>query len=518
MKIGRCNNWLKFGVLFFAFLPAAQAGDAPFSVQTVKAEHSIRALKAVNFFAAKTPAIMARGDGADGAHLFSFYKVAGGSVTPEPALQVEMPESGLFFDFAPLMRAEQDSLLVFDNVGVMVYDVASKAFKRLVTSPSIYRHSGTPVFEAVDFARDFSGDGLADILIPDFEGYHLFVNDGTGLFKSEIWLDMPVELRMNRAEDQYVTFPPYSATPRYTQFPALSADANFDGLTDIVFLKDNSFVAFHQKVGGGFDSAGVVYPIDIKIIGNSFAEQLKSVERYADQRSLTETIITAVTDINADGVLDIVTETDSAEGLFNRTTGFSFHYGFETKGMLAFRPEADSTIKLEGFAAGTRYEDFTGDGRPDFATGAVDIGLGKIISILLSGSAGVHVHFFAQHPDGTFSEKADYRKKISVAVDLSSGQSTIPVVELADITGDGFRDLLLSKKQTELQLYSNMPDDDDLFDRSDKKMDITLPKNNKFVTAADINADGKADILIHYDRLGADGADMKNTFLVLLAH
>jgi len=475
--------------------------EAPFTLQTITAPHSVEDLEAINIVSAGEMAIVARGRDAEKSKFFSFFAVGEQS----PVRSVEMPESALYFDFAPVISKDQESLLFLNSSGVQIYDLAADRITPLVEAASIYRQDGSPLFSQEDFARDMNGDGLADILIPSFEGYRLFLNDGEGRFEDAVLLDMQVEMRIS------------GATPRYSQFPAYSFDVNFDGLKDVVFQKDKAFIAFLQRADSGFDQAPKAYEFDIEIVGNSFAAQVESDERYSDQTNLTETFIEAIEDINGDGIMDIVTQTDRAQGLFNRSTRYGFHYGYESNGAIAYNKTADASILLDGVTANTRHIDFAEDGRIDFAGGAVNIGIGKIIGILLSGSVGIPVMFYEQDENGQYSEDPTFRKKISVDFDMSSGQSSVPVVEMTDIDGDGHKDLILSKDDDRIRVYLAEPDGKKMFARKPLELDVQLPKNGEQVKAADLNGDGKGDLMLHYDRLGADGEARKNSFLVLLA-
>jgi len=500
---------LGFVLVLAAAMPVI--GNDLFIKSDVTAQHSISELSVVNFFAPEQPVVVARGRSDANVRMFSFYETGeDGAVNGEPRKMVSMPRDSLFFDFAPISHPEQQNLLFFDDVGVQVYNLQTGAVNQVIYTPSIYRQSVTPLFQQMDFARDLTGNGLADILIPDFQGYRLFLNDGKGGFPSEIRLNMQVEMRVGSTNPRF----PGGTVPRYNEFPLYSADVNFDGLKDIVFLQDRSFVAFHQKDGGGFGREPQVYPIDIEVIGNSFAEQIRSNDRYADQSDLSETIIKTVEDINGDTVPDIVTETDNAQGLFNRSTVYRFHYGLKEHGGLAFRRDPDAVIKQDGITADTRHIDFTSDGRVDFAGGATNIGLMKIVGILLSGSASVQVSFYEQNDDGSFETKAKYRKKVSVDFDMSSGQSSVPVVEMTDLNGDGHKDLVLSKGQEKLRFYMATPNAKKMFAKKPTELALSLPKNGKFVSIQDVNGDARGDVLVHYDRLGMDGTASKKRFLV----
>ena len=494
-------------VLLAVSVGANAQDNGPFTVTELTAEHGISALKSVNFFAAGTPALVASGQDDSERKLFSFFEMNGNnSPAQAPRLKIEMPEDAIFYDFAPISDADQQSLLFLNASGVQVFDLESGAIKMLAAVPSIYKQNGSPLLSQVDFARDMNGDGFADLLIPDFSGYRLLLNDGRGGFSRSYLLDMQVEMRLR------------GNTPCYSQFPAYAFDANFDGRIDVVFHKDNSFLAYLQKADGSYAETAEIYGFDIEVVGNSFGAQVASNERYNDQSDLAETFVKTIEDINGDGIMDIVTQTDRARGLFNRSTVYGFHYGAESSGHIAFSREPTAALTMKGITANTRHIDFGEDGRMDFAGGAVNIGIGKIIGILLSGSVSIPVMFYEQSEDGQFSEDPSFRKKISVDFDMSSGQSSVPVVEMTDYDGDGFKDLILSKDNEALRIYKATPGAKKMFTKKAIEIDLKLPKNGEQVTTADLNGDGKGDLMMHFDRLGADGKESRNKIIVLVAN
>ncbi len=484
------------------------------NVNELEAEHPIEILQTLNFFQTGAKDILAVGRNKEEEKYFSLFQVNdNGEFPKEPTVSFQAPETMIFYDYGAVDAVGKDNLLFMMSEGVHKYDPASGESVPLIKTSSIYRQSYSPIIQQIDFVRDVNGDGFADVIIPDFTGYKLYLNDGNSGFHDEVLLNMQVEMRLGNVFSRNNQS---TAVPRYSQFPYYIFDANFDGKDDIAFQKDRSFIVFMQKAGGGFEQTPVSVEFDLPVIGNSYAEQVRSNDRYQDQSDLAATTIEDVLDVNGDGVVDIVTTTDIAKGVFNRRHQFKYYFGKNTDGLLSFASEPSTGFTMKGFTARTRQIDFTTDGMLDFVGGSVNLGIGKMIGIFLSGSTNVDVNFYKMNAAGKYPQKQTFKKKVSVDFNLSSGQSSVPVVEMADLNGDGAKDLVLSKDSEKLQFYLGTPDSKKMFAKRARELEILLPKNGEFLTVSDINADGNDDLMFHFDRLGADGQNNTNRVVVLL--
>ena len=90
-----------------------------------------------------------------------------------------------------------------------------------------------------------------------------------------------------------------------------------------------------------------------------------------------------------------------------------------------------------------------------------------------------------------------------------------PVVALADINGDGFKELLLSDDNEELDIYygqaGKVP-----FKKRAEEWQVTIPVEGAMLSAVDINADGKDDLLLKFGR--QDPESLQRRFSLLIAN
>ena len=492
---------------------AVQAQDPiTYTAYEIRTDHDVNgSIMMDSFISTDQKNLIIKGEDSDRRRLFSIYGMGDdGSIGKTPLHQIEMPENALFYDFAAVFEKDVQTLLFLDNQGVSYYDVTDKSIKRLVESPSIYLQDSNPLFQSKNFARDVSGDEIAEVIIPDFRNYHLFqwANDAFNSYD----LDMQVEMRIGGANPRT----PQGSTPRYSEFPKFSFDVNFDGRKDLVFLIDQDFIVFPQKEDGGYETAPISVPLGLSVTGNSWVEQVRLNERYTDQTNLAETTIHRIQDLNDDDIVDIMTETDNAAGVFNRRTEYRLHLGRSTDGVLSFDTEPSSSFEVKGLRYQTRFVDLDNDGRSDFGTASVKVGIGKIIGALISGSTDATLSFFKHSDGGVFSEKPIYSKGVPVKFNLSAGNTSIPFVEVKDVDGDELLDLVLNDGKKGIKIYRGETGKRS-FSRKAVKYRTEMPKSGNMVDMADLNGDGKSDIVIHFDRLGTDGVENRNRVIVHLS-
>jgi hypothetical protein len=456
--------------------------------------------------------LIVKGENDRGQRIFSFYSLdAAGALMDRPEHQVIMPPTALFYDFGAVFNKDIEVLMFLNHEGVSYYDTKTRTIKPLVATSSIYLEGVNPQLQQLDFARDVSGDGVAEIIIPDFNGYRLFTQDEGGEFSPQL-LDMQVEMRIGSANPRF----PNGTTPRFSSFPSYSFDINFDGRTDLVFLKDQEFIGFLQKEDGSFHVEAEPVSLGLEVTGNSWVEQVKANERYADQTNLAETSIHKIQDLNGDDIMDIITETDTASGVFNRRTSYKLHLGRNQDGWLTFDKQPNSAFEVKGLRYQTRLVDFDNDGDTDFGAASVKIGIGKIIGALISGSTDATLSFFRYEGGGTFSDKPIYTKGVPVKFNLSSGSTSVPFVELADISGDGVKDLLLNDGTKGIKIYRGT-EGKRAFARKTEKIKVPMPSSGNLIDVFDLNGDQKSDLIIHFDRLGADGIENRDRMIILMA-
>jgi hypothetical protein len=100
-------------------------------------------------------------------------------------------------------------------------------------------------------------------------------------------------------------------------------------------------------------------------------------------------------------------------------------------------------------------------------------------------------------------------------INLSSGVQTFPLIEMLDIDGNQIDDLLLSDDDDAIKIHLAKTASAPSYERRGSKFDFDMPSNNNRIVDADLNGDGKDDLVVTYTK--ADGDTKLNQVTVLYA-
>lgn len=322
---------------------------------------------------------------------------------------------------------------------------------------------------------DVNGDGKPDLVALDtYSDFIVLTNAGNGIFISN------------------ATYKVGSAGP----FFAAIADVNGDGRPDVITLNDNNTVTLFTNAGGGLLVSNATYAV-----GNN-------------------PIYLLVTDINGDGKPDIITA-NSTDGTLTILTngGGPFHVA-----------DTVLVVNSDSLVYGVAAVDLKGDGKMALVAGDSNDGL---VEILTNAGGGIFVSnavYASGTPNGSGPASivaADFNNdgKMDVACGnadgsvtvftnagnglLAQSQSfTVPgyttgsyVIMAGDVDGDSNTDLLVPGQIGNTTIIATM------YNRGTGATFITnyvsstnvvnsiLPVSFEWNAAADINGDGKPDIM-----------------------
>jgi hypothetical protein len=202
----------------------------------------------------------------------------------------------------------------------------------------------------------------------------------------------------------------------------------------------------------------------------------------------------SVTDIDGDGVADLVVRKEVEHGLASAlTTTFVF---FGQKGG-DYGEKPDQIVKSQG-ASGSQVEliDLTGDGHPDLVVPSVDIGVVAIIRILTTKSIYVTYQIFPFDPaTRRFPEKPTSQRDFKFTLSFSGDADVQAVEERGDYNGDHRPDLAFATGDDELSIFPGIVGRQPFANGAIEKVRVRAFGH---ALAVDLDRQGKSDLLLHY--------------------
>ncbi|MGS0693848.1 FG-GAP repeat domain-containing protein [Shewanella sp. 0m-4] len=480
----------------------------------------------------------------------AIYKLEQGQYTL--AFKLELPQMLHSFDITQYQAGELQQLyfLSQDKLQVLVNNdrVGQLQIEAVANIDSLSFKDRPDFISRGEFIEDLNGDQRDDILIHDFNQVHLFLAAEQGFVRQTL----PIKPQSRLFDD--------GAT--YTQSTLYVSDIDLDGLVDIVKIGEGELEVYKQTQAGietqanaqakvkiqssvqskaqariqaknetqveaqslerrntsegvrGFDPIAEFISVSQPISGIDWWNKRDAYGEQLDQSELVYRKVEELKDLNNDGITDMVIRYTKSSGVFDRVNDYEIYLGENKQGKLAFPKVASSVVRAEGTLTGLEFIDIDNDDKDEVMVAGFDIGVSQIIGALLSGSIDQDVHLFKMDANGRFSDDSNVTKEVELNFSLSSGQTGSPVVKLADLNGDGLKDLLLSDDESTLKVYLGQRGDS-LFSRDAQKHELKLPVEGGMLKTEDLNGDGREDLLIKYGR--QDDKKLANQFRVLLA-
>ncbi len=375
-------------------------------------------------------------------------------------------------------------LLGYSEGAVVELDTARRVFVSKLSVPTIYRSDVSELESDVELGQDITGDGLVDVLVPDFEGWQFSAQNPDGNFA-------PVQRfgprpAMGMGSNRYVYF---------TAFEPYAFDHNRDGRLDIGFWKDNAMRVYYQGAEGSFAEQAVSFSPGVDIVSDAFFEL--TVGEDADNPTGRQAILDGIEDLNGDSLPDLLVYSITGEGLFGKETSYEIYLGKEgIDGTLEFETTPSSAVGSGGIQIDVDRQDLDGDGQQEMIITSFKLGLGSIVRGLLSRSANLDLSVYRLQ-DGRYPKKPNVKRRITAKLDLSEGEVFVPAVLAGDVDGDGLKDLLVQNGDDELKIFAGTGGDS-LFKKSAVDVEIALPLSSGKIDVLDIDTDGDDDLLVQF--------------------
>ncbi|MHC5036716.1 MAG: FG-GAP repeat domain-containing protein [Planctomycetota bacterium] len=351
---------------------------------------------------------------------------------------------------------------------------------------TFFDHPQGDALPSFPFCRDFTGDGKADLLVPQHHGYLLAVQEKEG-FPRMFPLEVQGKNRMIRMAHEIFKIDFMSQN---CSLPALLAgDFNGDGRLDLMGLREKTFIVFLGKGAEGFPLKPT-YQVALPCLATSVDEPEEDV--FEGKRVYVE-------EINGDGLVDLIAvRTQGKIGLFSSIrTRFELFLG--RKG--AFFPRfPDRILTVPGVGTLPEFFDLEGDGKKELVVPALRTDILSGVKTAATQEVTITYFLFAVGADGLWETSPAFRESTGLAVGrIEKGQSVPAAAFGGDFDGDGRRDRLAFKGET-VQIHPGIPDSRYRFSE-EPRWTFQAQVSNDF-EVEEINGDGFSDILFfHTDKV-----------------
>ncbi|HJN49537.1 MAG: VCBS repeat-containing protein [Pseudomonadales bacterium] len=404
----------------------------------------------------------------------------------EPVSALEIDDEVIFLGTGKVLSGETESLLLFKRDQALIVNLRTGEQSELIRFKSLYMHPVPDQLPSFNWVRDINGDELADVMVPDFDGYWLYLQIEAGVFDQGRLIKMPAIMEVS-----YRNFPWYRPANPYF------ADINLDKLQDIVFWDRDELKVFFQDSRFTYRTTVASYQPAIELQDEGLTGLSLRLGGADDQSNVEAKSLYNFTDLNGDGFVDIVTLSVRSSSVLNKTSRYEIYMGYELDGKVSHPSLPESVIESNGIQFEMDEQDFNNDGAVDFVISSVEIGLGKILAALITGSISTDLRFYRMQGD-RYPAKPNVTREVTADFSLSSGEVFYPTVMIADINGDRIMDLVVQDGNEGLKVFAGELNDD-LFARRPTEFAVEMPNNPDLISATDLNRDGKTDIMIRYE-------------------
>ena len=170
-------------------------------------------------------------------------------------LDITLRPEVLFVDIARI--GGRDRLITYEQGHLNWFDPESTTEHPLVAVTSSFKPPRSGEIPHVDITQDVNGDTRDDLVVPDSDGFWVFIQMSDGAFAEKVQIGPPTEMERILGADGY-RYDPWS------QNRVHEIDYDRDGRTDLVFWNEDHFKVHFQDEHGLFASRARTFMTDVE--------------------------------------------------------------------------------------------------------------------------------------------------------------------------------------------------------------------------------------------------------------
>ena len=435
-----------------------------------------------------------------------------GDSTWVPLLDATLRPEVLFVDVANI--GGRDRLIAYEPGRLNWFDPESATERALVAVTANFNPPRSGEIPHVDVTRDVNGDERDDLVVPDANGFSVFIQMSDGAFADPVLIGPSTDMSRIYGADGYRYNP-------WSQSRVHEIDYNRDGRRDLVFWKEDHFEVHLQDERGLFAPVAETFTTDVAFDSDDLSSLATG--------DMTGKVLHSLSDLNGDGVADLVVFSLEGRSISSKRSAFDVHFGAPTAdGGTVFAPEVGATFQSDGsIQLGMGRHDFDRDGQVDLMLTTIDLdflegSLWKSIKGFMGDDIRLDLEFYhmegGRYPDTPDAIRRialdgvpSHREPGSVSLDIvlrgatherRKTQKSWPrafnsTLLIGDVTGDGFSDLLIGQHPRHLGVFVGVPGPD-LFSQRPQDVAVAVPNDEEYTWLVDLNKDGKQDVLMHH--------------------
>ncbi len=445
----------------------------------------------------------------DSRHL-RIYTFSNGTWTPK--FDTTLCPEVVFVDVANIGGC--DRLITYEKGRLNWFDPVSTMEHPLVVVTSNFKPPRENEIPHVDVTQDVNADDRDDLVVPDSDGFWVFIQGSDGVFAEKVKIGPSTEMERILGADGY-RYNPWSQSRVY------EIDYNRDGRTDLVFWDEDHFKVHLQNERGLFAPKAKTFLTDV-----AFDSDRGSLLAIGD---MTGKVLHSLSDLNGDDVADLMVFQLSGKDISKKHSSYEVHFGAPTPdGGIAFSGDLDIAFQSdESVQLGMDRHDFNRDGQMDLMITTINLeflkgSVWKSIKGFMGDDIWLGLKFYqmenGRYPDTPNTIRGialdgvpSHREPGWIPLDIvlrgatherRNTQKRYPrafntTLRIGDVTGDGRSDLLIADHPRIMVVFSGVPGPE-IFARQPQEVKVAVPNDEEYIWLVDLNKDGVQDILMHH--------------------